>query len=246
MNLELKGKNVIVLGGTRGIGLTIANKFVNEGARVFVLARNIEEIQNSEMINYFCCDVTFEDDLRTIAKKIFKKTNKIDIVISNVGDGSRINPNDSEMSEWYSSWNTNFISAFNAALIFEEYLRESNGTLIFISSIAGVQYINAPIAYSVAKNAIISLAKTLSFKLAPHVRVNVISPGNIFIENGSWHKKIIANKVEIERLIESIVPLKRFGTPEEIADLVLFISSSKASFITGSNIIIDGGQTTNF
>ena len=114
---------------------------------------------------------------------------------------------------------------------------------MFVSSIAGLEYIGAPVSYSVSKSALISFSKNLSKKLAPEIRVNVVVPGNIFFKNGTWDKKIKANPDFVENLLKNNVPLKRFGTPEEVAELVYFINSEKASFITGSCIVIDGGQT---
>jgi 3-oxoacyl-[acyl-carrier protein] reductase len=86
----------------------------------------------------------------------------------------------------------------------------------------------------------------LSHKLAPSIRVNVISPGNILVEGGSWDRKLKENKQAVSKMLAEKVPLKRFGLPAEVSHLVLFLSSSRASFITGSNFIIDGGQTVTF
>jgi len=148
--------------------------------------------------------------------------------------------------DWDLSWDTNFISALNSTRVFEEHIKKCNGSITFISSIAGIEYLGAPISYSTAKAALNAFAKALSFKLSPNVRVNVVAPGNILIENGVWDKKIKNNPEIVNNMINEKVPLKRFGLPKEISDFVLFISSRRASFITGSCFVIDGGQTTTY
>jgi len=116
--------------------------------------------------------------------------------------------------------------------------------LLFISSIAGLEAIGAPTDYSVAKSAIVALTKQLARKLAPRVRINCIAPGNVWFQGGSWDEKLQADPERVKALIENTVPMKRFGTPQEIADVAVFLCSSRASFITGA--VVDGGQTVGF
>ena len=104
----------------------------------------------------------------------------------------------------------------------------------------------APTDYSVAKSALISFSKNLARKVAPQIRVNVVAPGNIYYPGGTWDLKISENESKVKQMIENEVPLKRFGKPEEVADAVAFLSSERASFITGTTLIIDGGQTRSF
>ena len=121
-------------------------------------------------------------------------------------------------------------------------LRDSKGSLLFISSIAGIEAFGAPVDYSTSKTAIISFAKNVSRKLAKEVRVNVIAPGNIWFSNGSWDKKMKTDKKQVDKILSS-VPMERFGTPKEIGDAAAFLCSERAEFITGSTLVIDGGQT---
>ena len=124
-------------------------------------------------------------------------------------------------------------------------LKATKGCLLFISSITGVEAIGAPIDYSTAKSALNAFAKNLSRKVAPHVRVNVIAPGNIYFPEGSWDKKMKNDEKKISELIKNTVPIQRFGKPEEIADTAVFLCSPRASFITGSVLRVDGGQTVS-
>jgi 3-oxoacyl-[acyl-carrier protein] reductase len=123
-------------------------------------------------------------------------------------------------------------------------IEQNYGSIVYISSIAGVEVIGAPIHYSVAKASLMAFAKNLSKKLARNnIRTNVICPGNIYFEEGTWDFKLRKNREEVLEMIDKTVPMNRFATPEEIANLALFLASERASFITGSTIIADGGQT---
>ena len=125
-------------------------------------------------------------------------------------------------------------------------LKKSKGCLLFVSSIAGMEAFGAPTDYSVAKTAIISLAKNMARKLASdHVRVNVVAPGNVYFEGGTWDKKIEEDPDQVRNIIKETVPMNRFSTPEEIANPVVFLCSDKASFITGAILRVDGGQTVS-
>ena len=133
----------------------------------------------------------------------------------------------------------------NTARVFLPLLKESKESLLFISSITGLEAIGAPVDYSTAKTAVIAFAKNLARKVAPEVRVNVIAPGNVHFTGSSWEEKIMTNPKKIEQMLQDKVPMKRFGTPEEIADTAAFLCSARASFITGSVMVVDGGQTVS-
>lgn len=252
MDLFLSDKKVVISGGSKGIGLSIANGFLEEGAQVHIIARSTSpdrealEAKYTGKVFFYQCDVTNEVELSAVSLDILNNSNNvIDVVIANVGSGKSKPDPISDKATWEGVWNTNFTSALNCARVFTAHLSKSKGSILFISSIAGNEYIGAPTDYSVAKSAINSFAKTLSHKLAPHVRVNVVSPGNIWFKGGTWDIKMQENPANVEAVL-SKVPLKRFGLPNEVNDLVLFLSSKRAEFITGSCVIIDGGQTISF
>lgn len=254
MKLGLKNKHIIITGGTRGIGLQLTEDFLNEGSIVSVIARNIPDSNSqfnllkknfSNKLFFNKCDVTNLEEYKIISEKIINNQGKIDIIISNVGDGNSPYDPISIITQWEKSWSINFNSALYTTNLFLQPLIKSRGVLIFISSIAGIEYISAPIDYSTAKKALNTFAKSLSHK-HPEIRVNVVAPGNILTDEGTWAKKISIDSKKVNEYIETNVPLKRFGTPKDVSNLILFLSSSNAEFITGSCVVIDGGQTKSF
>ena len=240
-------KNVVIIGGTKGIGLSMSNKFLHEKNIVHIISRNRAKNLEQDLgkkVFFYNCDATKTDELSLVRKKILKNSDgNIDIVICNVGNGSGSNKYIQDFDEWDESWQTNFNSPVFSSRIFLDDLKKTKGVLLFITSIAGIEDLGAPVSYSVAKSAIESYSKILARRLGPDVRVNSIAPGNIFIQDGTWDKKLKDNPVAVKKMIESQVPLKRFGKPEEVSELAFFLCSDKASFITGSCFVIDGGQT---
>ena len=252
MDLELIDKNVLVIGGSRGIGLSIVWKFLEEGAKVNLLARNISEELKSSLIKsykhqvfFYIGDATDKKSLISISKLILKNPKGIDIVIANVGNGkASLSPLQST-NDWEESWDINFKSALNSANIFLPIINTS-GSFTFISSIAGREYLGAPNSYSVAKSAINTLMKSLSHKFGNKLRVNSIAPGNVIFKKSRWEDKLYESPEAVNKMLQEKVPLKRFGTPEEIANVVVFLASSKASFVSGACINVDGGQTISY
>jgi 3-oxoacyl-[acyl-carrier protein] reductase len=248
MHINFKDKIVVVVGGTKGIGLAISKSFLVSDAIVHIISRHsniaLEKILKFEYKNkvfFHIADSTVESNLQNIANII----GNFDILVSNVGSGKSDSNSINESIAWNLSWDINFTSSLNSARVFSHFINNS-GVITFISSIAGIENLNAPTEYGVAKSAINTFSKILSHKLAPRIRVNAVAPGNIYFKNGTWDLKISENPELVSEFIENNVPLKRFGKPEEVADLVLFLSSEKAEFITGACITIDGGQTKSF
>lgn len=253
MNLDLENKRVLVTGASRGIGLAITEGFLREGASVTIAARGSECLEKAALDLRKCydadrvyaetCDCASAEALSDLRNKIEIRWGGLDIAVANVGDGRSVPDPIPELEQWDGIWKSNFESALNTARVFLPMLRKSSGNLLFISSIAGLEAFGAPVDYSTAKAAVIALAKNMAKKVAPEVRVNVIAPGNVYFPGGSWDKKQKQNPKRVSQIIASTVPMKRFGTPDEIADAAVFLCSARASFITGSVLVVDGGQT---
>ena len=254
MNLELSDKRVLVTGASRGIGSAIAEGFLKEGAKVCITSRGSERLFETEerlKKNYDGskvlrekCDCTDPKQLSYLAKRIQEEWKSLDVLIANVGDGQSTSEPLPDHEQWEKVWNTNFESALQTSRVFLPMLQESKGTLLFIASITGLEATGAPVDYSTAKTAVIALAKNMARKLGNAVRVNVVAPGNVMFPDSSWEKKLKENPEKVKEIIKSNVPMNRFGKPEEIANATIFLCSEKASFITGSFLVIDGGQTS--
>lgn len=254
MDLGLKDKRVLVTGSTRGIGLAIATGFLEEGARVVVTSRNRDDLTqllaglshrySSDAILSSPCDFTDAGQVSALKGVIEESFQGLDVLVANVGSGISVPDPIPDRDHFRLVFAENYEAAMNAAREFLPLLVLSKGNIIFISSIAGVEAIGAPMDYSVAKTAVLSFSKNLARQVARDgVRVNCVAPGNIYFKGGSWDSKMKKDPERITKLIESTVPMTRFGRPEEIANAVLFLGSERASFITGACLIIDGGQT---
>lgn len=254
MDLNLKGKVVLVSGSTSGVGKATAEVLLKEGCIVFINGRKEQALKESSRelggkVYEICSDLTVTSNINNAFSIIYEKTGKHpDIVIANIGSGRSVMGWDVDDEEWLRVFNINF---FGTVRLCREAIRnmEKNkyGNIVCISSITGCEAISAPVPYSTAKAAVLSFVKNTSDVVAKHgIRINAISPGNVLFEGGIWDKKIKENKNEVLNYINNEVPLQGFATPYDIANMAAYLVSDLAKFITGSNFIIDGGQVRKF
>jgi 3-oxoacyl-[acyl-carrier protein] reductase len=255
MDLNLTDQVAFVAGSSRGIGKAIAEKFLLEGCRTVITGRSEGDLQTAqaELTQRFGTsrlmalqgDLTDLGAIRHILMQVESQWGNIDCAVANIGTGRGQTGWDISDTQWTELFRMNLWSSIRLiSEILTAMVRRQRGSVVFISSITGLESTAAPLPYSAAKAALLSYAKNVARQVGPyHVRVNSVAPGNILFPGGSWDRRKTENPEKVASYIAAEVPLGRFGNPEEIADCVVFLSSDRANFITGSCIVADGGQT---
>ncbi len=252
MDLQLKNKIILITGSSKGIGKFIAKNLSNQGALVVLNSRNKKDLESTskEIKNSFYLkgDVSQTSECNIIIKEIIDRFGKLDALVCNVGSGKSVPPGNENYEEWKKSFDINFFSATNIIEASKSHLAKSKGAIVCISSICGVESISsAPVTYSVAKSALNSYVSAISKPLAKEkIRINAIAPGNILFDGSTWDYKNKENAENVKAMLNEKVPLKMFGDPDHIANLVAYLISPLSDFCTGSIWKIDGGQTNSF
>jgi 3-oxoacyl-[acyl-carrier protein] reductase len=258
MNLDLKGKVAFVAGSSRGIGFAIASAFLAEDASVCITGRDtatlagahrtLAEAGDPERVSSIACDLTKPAEIDRALRHAVNLFGRVDAVVASVGSGTGPSGWNTTEADWQSALGNNFLpSVMLAQAALPGLIAGGGGSITFISSITGCESLPAPIAYSAAKAALQSAMKNLSRMVGPNgVRVNAVAPGNILFAGGSWERKLAERRDFFEQYIAAEVPVRRFGTPEEIASTVVFLASPRSSFTTGACFVVDGGQTHIF
>lgn len=258
MDLFLDSKIVLITGSSKGIGFGIAKSFLEEGSTVIINGRNEKNIIEaekelsdqfgSERISKFTGDLNDDSVLLDLYKFIDNSFLKLDHLVCNIGDGKSVPILKENDSEFKRMLEINLMTAVRCVNKFLPFMipKSKNGrsSITFVSSICGVEVLGCPIAYASSKAALISYAKNLSFPLGKKgIRINSVSPGNIMFDGSTWENKLKQDPKRINEMIINEVPLQCFGDIDDIANAVVFLSSERAKFINGANLIIDGGQT---
>ena len=248
MDLNLKNKTAIVTGSSRGIGKKIAEALAKEGVNIVVTATNIdkasqvaEELKSSYNIETLALqhDAKSSESCKEVIAKTIEKFNSIDILVNNAGITKDMLVIQMDDNAWNDVISTNLSGAFYMSReAAKTMLRARKGKIINISSVIGKMGNAGQVNYAAAKAGIIGITKSMAKEFAPrNICVNAIAPG--FIQTDMTD----VLPEDTVKGIMSITPLKRLGTPEDVANLVLFLSSDMSSYITGEVIAVDGGMS---
>jgi len=250
MELELAGKVALVSGGSRGIGLAIAQRLALEGCRVAISARHRADLEAAQasitgISSIHSADVTDVASCAQLIAEVEHTWGQLDVLVTCAGSGASVSPGQETLAEWQRVLSVNLFSATNMITAATPLLRDTSPScIVCISSICGHEVLGAPITYSAAKSALNLTIKGLARPLAKlGIRINGVSPGNINFPGGTWDRKMQENPEAVQLMLNTEVPMACLGTPEAIADAVAFLASPRSFFTTGANLIIDGGQT---
>jgi len=248
MDLGLKGLRAIVTGGTKGIGRAIAETLAAEGADVAICARNAEEVKTavSNLQNKgvravgAVVDVGDGPVLKAWVQSVAKSLGGIDIAVANVSALSISNDEES----WKKGFDVDLMGAVRLVDAAMPYLEASKAaSIVTISSVSGREIDFAAGPYGTFKAALIHYTQGLAFQLAAKgIRANTVSPGNTYFEGGVWNKIKDGNPTLYSEAL-ALNPTGRMGTPQEMANAVAFLASRAASFVTGTNLVVDGALT---
>ncbi len=228
------GKQVLVTGGGSGIGLAIAQRFVDEGASVTITGRR-EETLRAAGLPYVVCDITNEQDRASLAAAL----PAVDVVVNNAGIFS---------DNWLENAGVHVDAPLALVRLYEDSLVQRGGSVINIASVGGLVAVPNAAAYSASKAALIMMTRSLAVDLGPRgVRVNAVSPGWVRTPMADDEMSVIMERVGVDlegayAVATKNLPLRRPSSPDEIAGVVAFLACADASFITGSNIVVDGGS----
>jgi 3-oxoacyl-[acyl-carrier protein] reductase len=254
MDLGLDGQVVFVAGSSRGIGKGIAAVFLDEGARVVLTGRDPASVASAqaelsadraERVMTFIGDLAEPAAVEEAHRQVLANWGAVDTLICNVGSGTAQNGWQLTAAEWDRVFRINLWTSIALTEVFLPAMVEARrGNIVFISSIAGIESLGAPLSYGAAKAALEHYSKDLARRVGKHgIRVNTVAPGNILFPGGTWQKKLDRDPAGVMSMITAEVPLARFGTPGEIGSAAAFLASSRAAFITGACLVADGGQT---
>lgn len=259
MNLGLTNKRVIVMASSKGLGKATALQFAREGSKVLISSRNedelkktseeIKQVSNNNNVYFSVCDVTKENDINRLFETANAKLGGVDILINNSGGPTPGGFGQVNDDDWKDSFEKNLLSYIRTIRLALPFMKEQNfGRIVNISSSSTKEVLDGLILSNTFRLGMVGLSKSIAREYAANnILINTVGPGRIQTDRVTELDQLAADKKnvtleEIREGYEQVIPSGRYGEPEEFAKVIVFLCSEANTYMTGQNLVIDGGM----